>query len=392
MLGCAGLLLLLAVPSAGPTASRQNAAADAVLTYGIALGVDFQADDEKANHPSASNAKAFADASFGAWLDAQIQTPDDSIEQPPGALKAFVEEHEAPLWSLVAALEKDFPDWGASKRAPGDPVPFLLPVIRLERMLVAIALYEEQEGRRAEASRALEASWSLGRSFMVGSTVLEQILAVAVSKWHSGALRKMREPDLQWLGRFEDDEAWNRTLDAVAADHPRKRGSLDPWSEMSAKAFGALVDAERNVSRCELLAMSDDEMMRPAAEALASETSEERRQIRDVFMDIAFPSSLNLMRRAARVSLDRELTLRVLELRLAKAGSPRGAWPDELVDFRSAVCPGVEYVYRVEKATMSVRFGGSAPAPSTGSVLPLEFRSRQEAAATPTPTPDPVRP
>jgi hypothetical protein len=389
MLAAAAVLLLL-VSSSGSSPSRRNAAADAVADRSLVLGIDFNEKDPKAAHPDAADAKAFNAAQFGAWLDAQIQSPDDALESPPVALREYLRDRDAAVWSVVEALEKGAPEWESDFPKGEDRGP-LLQIIRLQKLLLATALIEEQQGDAAQASRALEASWSLSRCFALGRWMIHQLLALAVDKWQGGALRKIRDPGLQWHGRLASDEAWERMLDATAADFSRGDDPSDDWSEISRKALSAVVEHARKASRCDVLTMSEEELWRPAAAALAAESSDERRQIRDFIQQVALPNVLNAIRRSARLSIDRELTLHVLELRLSRSGSSDGAWPESLVNAYSTACPGTTYEYRSDKNGMTLRFPDAAPAPAMGSVLPLEFHSQdRRPSPTPTPTPTPA--
>src|SRR5262249_23542202 len=83
MLGFAGLWILLAQPPTGLKASRQNAAADAVAKYGIALGIDPKPDDVGGDHPRAADAEAYERAGAPAWLSQQIEEESDRIGEPP---------------------------------------------------------------------------------------------------------------------------------------------------------------------------------------------------------------------------------------------------------------------------------------------------------------------
>jgi len=222
MPGGAGILLLLLAAPAGMSASRQNAAADAVVHYGIALGIDFREKDEKASHPAHADTEAYAAAGFGSWLDSQLSTADDVVADPPPALREYLRARDATVWSVVAALEKDAPIW-----EPESPESFDLPsslsaTIRLEKLLIATALFEEHEGDGVLASRALESSWSLARPFALGPKVVDQILALAVAKWEAGGLRKLRDPELSWSGRLASDEVWDGMLDAIVEAGPVK--------------------------------------------------------------------------------------------------------------------------------------------------------------------------
>lgn len=94
-----------------------------------------------------------------------------------------------------------------------------------------------------------------------------------------------------------------------------------------------------------------------------------------VYREIALPSFLSPVRRAARLMLDRELTLKVFELRFEKAASRDGAWPTDFENLGSSVCPGVAYAYRSDGKSMEIRFDGPVNTPEAGVVPSLDFRS-----------------
>src|SRR5437764_13503537 len=103
----AALLLLLTAATASPTDTHKgwNAAAEAVARLSRGLGIDFEDRASNAGHPSAEDVQAFNKAGFGAWLDSQIDTPDDSIGEPPAAIRDFLDERSSVVWGVIASLE-----------------------------------------------------------------------------------------------------------------------------------------------------------------------------------------------------------------------------------------------------------------------------------------------
>jgi hypothetical protein len=401
MAATAALLLLLAGPIPGMTASRQNAAADAVVELSRALGIDFQARDQ-AGDPKTKDREPVDETVYdlagpGAWLFAQVQVETDEISEPPAALQEFLRVRRDSLWSLIAALEKDAPDWGA----PADSDFFngrISATIRLEKVLVATALAEEREGHRIDASRALEASWSLARS-IDKPLLIDQLLSVAIQKWQSGALRKMREPALQWLGRLSGDVLWSAMLEAVEAEgkrHPSESAVSDgdPWSELGRIAPGAIATDFGKLSPCQASLLSGDEIWQMVDRDLSRTSSPEVLEVRNIYKSTFLPTVTNAVRRAARLSVDRELTLRILELRLEKEASRDNAWPPKLTDSQSEVCAGASYEYSTAKGGIEIRFDGAVEDSDTGPPLPLTFRTGAKASpsAMPTPSPAPLTP
>ena len=90
---------------------------------------------------------------------------------------------------------------------------------------------------------------------------------------------------------------------------------------------------------------------------------------------------VNAIRRAGRLAVDRELTLEILRLRLAKEQDAEERWPARMENVVSTACPSAEYVYRADAGGMEIRFEGTAPAPtgavSAAALIP-QRRSPQE--------------
>jgi hypothetical protein len=176
MASVAVLLLFLGVASGSEGQSvARNSAAQTVVEKSLALGIDFGVRDVDAVHPARQDLASYSSAAT--WLTEQIQTADDTISQPPETFQVFLRDRDAALWIIVASLEKDQPEWNRDEDEQAAAL--LRPIMRLEKLLLATALYEERTGEPIQASRALEASWSLGRSLTGRLTIMDQLIAVA---------------------------------------------------------------------------------------------------------------------------------------------------------------------------------------------------------------------
>jgi hypothetical protein len=377
----AAALLLLLVPTV-PTPGPRNAAADAVVEGSRLLGIDFRQGKAGARAPSAEAAQALRGATVGAWLDSQIDDESAEIGEPAAALREYLEQNRDTLSTIVSSLEKEKPDWGSDFLGEDGTlqVPFL-PVLRLERVLVAAALVEEKEGRTIEAGRVLDAAWVLARSVSLPTNLLTLSISIAAERMQVGALRKMRAPPLQWLDRLSSDGPWTRMPDALRVDQKLRPRSSDELgrvsSEVAAKAFSAVADALAKLSPCDPTLGSDREIWKPATDALAAETNATKRAIRDVYDANMGETIAVAVRRSARLEVDREMTLRVLQLRLEKEASRDGGWPAKLSDATSAACPEASYAYESTSEGVALHFVGSVEAPK--GFLPLAFRASQGA-------------
>ena len=165
----------------------------------------------------------------------------------------------------------------------------------------------------------------------------------------------------------------------------------DEFSEVAVKAYAAVADGLEKRSPCDSALGSDADIWKPAIETLSAETNSTKRMIRDFYSENFGEAIASTVRRAARLEVDREMTLKILQLRLEKDSSRDGAWPEK-TDTTSAVCPGASYSYEPTSEAMTLRFLGSVEAPK--GALPLAFRAKEPKADEPksapalTPTPE----
>ena len=221
-------VLALAAGAVGDHPIERNAAAEVLVERGGELGIPF----ERAARAATSEASvAFSEAGTIAWLESQLGIPDESIGEPPKALKQYLEESKAALEAIVSALEREAPDWGRDEVDKNGTVntPALTPSIRLQSVLLAAALVETRAGREIEAERLLEASWSLARPAAEAPLLITQLIAVRSGGWQAGVLRKMRSAPLAWIDRFSSDRSWSDMLDAYASDG-EPQGISEPGS------------------------------------------------------------------------------------------------------------------------------------------------------------------
>jgi hypothetical protein len=307
---------------------RTNAAADEVSRRALRLGLDFNAEDSLAGHPSAEDVEALALAGWHTWLDSQLTIADGSISREPESLRDFLESRRDALWQVVAALESEPPDWSSSELGRFEPSPHLLALNRLNGLLLAVALVEERAGRSVESRRLVEASWSIHRSLAKSSGITPGILGVAVMRRQVGVLRKLREPSVEWLKRLGTDDPWKRTVGrfenkqlgvpSLAAD-----ALSASFANAHARALRAVAENLRRMSPCDIQRTTAEEIGRPMLEELRKLKSpgEDSEQIAALFTDMEIPALIGPLERAGRLAVDQELTLKIVELRFAKSGS-----------------------------------------------------------------------
>jgi len=419
-----GAALLLVASHAPPPPERgirvrgQNSVADALEERALTLGIDFErrpSDPPGASPTPSPERIAFGAARFGAWLKAEVERPDDTIAEAPAALREYLESHRDAIWGIVAVLEKGAPDWGEREGDDLWSMQVLVPTVTLERALLAAALMKEKDGDSIAASRALEAAWSLGRPTGARGFLIDRLTSIGIEKLQAGVLRKMREPSLAWMGRLSEP-SWTAILDALERETgPKSRMEASDFTKAVRRVYRATADHYRKLSACDASRQTDDEAWRAVSSEVATdpnpgirgsaespprpegsaETEESSEEKRIYFKDDILSMVTPMVRRAARVAVDRELTLRILELRLDRSASRDGRWPERLVNAASGVCPEVSYAYSADGDAMEIRFDGKLAEPENQLTLPLSFRagktSTKTATSVPTPTPEPAK-
>ena len=379
-MAAAAVVLFLASQLSTP--GSRNGAADVVAERSRVLGIDFRQAKQNSGGegPSADASQALSRAGVGVWVDAQIQDDSAEIGEPPAALREYLDTYRDALWSVISALERNEPDWGPAMSDDGLLLIPSLAVLRLERVLVAFALVEERAGRSIEAGRVLDAAWTLGRSVSSPPNLMTLIVGIGAERMQTGALRKFDAPPPQWLGRLSSDGPWSRMPDAMLAEERfRPRNSDDALSKASEeifpKAMRAVAENLQKLSPCDPALASGEEIWKPANAALAAESNALKRSLRDYYDQNMSELLASFVQRAARYEVEREMTRKILHLRLEKSASEGGHWPEKLIDPTSAVCPEAAYFYESAAGTATLRFAGSIETPKGGPILPLTFRA-----------------
>jgi hypothetical protein len=225
---------------------------------------------------------------------------------------------------------------------------------------------------------------------------MSHLLSVAISRFQAGALRRQKTASLVWMGRLTADDPYRAMIEAVQGDRWKDPSGLtNRYSDAYFEARKSALDAIGRMSPCESAGISEEDLKKLTSSALSGLSFEDR-QITEILAGIAMPNLISAVHRAGRLAVDRELTLQVLRLRLAKEGEKDGKWPSELGDPWSEVCPGVAYRYKTDGISVDIQFGAAVDA-GTDRVLPLSFHSGKSRilptlTPAPTPTPTPVPP
>ncbi len=387
----------------GPLESRSIAAnhtASVLVERAIVLGIDFDSGNGKAVRPAVADVQALGQAAIGAWLEAQLEVPDDTIGEAPGELRSYLEARRDAISAITGALEREPPEWkesGPEVRSTAD----LLPALRLQKVLLANALVAARDGDSVQAERLLEASWSLGQPNAKSVLLIRRLIEIASGRWQVGVLRKLQEPSPVWISRLSEDRVWTEILGSFvwemtpkktdALKTPRHEVDLQPsegGDELRRKAPEAIAAGLRKLGPCEGSNLDDEGYWKLVERELKLTSDPQIAEIRENFRDLILINMKDAFRRAGRFAVDQELTLAILRLRQAREEDPDGRWPERMENIISTVCPSFAYAYRSDSQGMEIRFDGTIADPSAPFLLPLSFRSSPP-PPTPTPTPSP---
>lgn len=394
MIAKAGLLLVLLAgrtkPTPTPSAAAEiaraiaefearypptevNSVALEIEDLAAKLGLDLAPPVADRHHP-APDALARATASgAGVYLSRQIELATDAIEAPPEELREFLLSNAVTLQRTVGLLAGgEVPRWALDvRKGAGAPAPNLMGHVRLQRLLVAQALVDLEAGQFEDASRVLEASWTLNQTLIGRPELISNMVAISVGRLQAGALRKGAFALTPWVERLRFDGLGESVI-ASLRDDPilvlvgDTRG-MSRSREMAAYLSGTnrLADALGNQDPCGFSAELSRDVWKPYFVG-----GPER-----VLAEIALPNQLNSLFRLFRLYLEAELSARLLEVRALRLAD--GSWPARLPDPESRICRGSRWSISPERdGSITLSFVGRFEdwANTPPQKLPLSFR------------------
>jgi hypothetical protein len=343
-----------------------NAAARRVDELAKAAGYDLQ---EKAAPPSgasqtpAEKARSDARAATADWSQAQLQRPDASLESPPEAARALLQERSKSLAMLEESLlAGPRPEWGFDVNHPeaGRDSRGWWNYMQLQKALIARALLATSETRQAAGARTLEASWILDEAVRKRPDVMAVFLGIGVSRLQVGALRKVDVEEMVWRQPLEALKPRGAMVDAFALSQlstlKRRRGGSSESLGMTetngapsriaaliARPWNRLAEADYSEAVCTELARLRDA---PLSDTPSAVPPLGRTHTVRALIAMANPNTRNSFLRGDRLVVDAELTSKVLEAkRLRKANG--GRWPVEIPGIETSALRNARWIYTV---------------------------------------------
>ena len=333
------------------------------------------------------------------WIaEGLARLPGDPMPQPaqpapavpPAIVAAFLATHEAELAAVRAHLtEGAVPRWEMHlERVAAAPIPNLLGHIDLQKLLITDALAKIAAGDRDRAFEDLEASWALMQSQEDAPFLISQIIVLADARMLAGALRQIGDVPAVWRGRLSKRDFRQSFTNALKFeswfwtqfDETTEFAGLTGLARRLAHSIGkpyvkyCLADVsddfhERLLNLDDVQAICDYDLSTWRADLNVPIPRW------NAIGGIIVPNLGGALERLARLELDLELTVKLLELDAARRAHG-GAWPELLPGSHvSRACPRDRWVYEATPGGgMTLAFSREISWPDLrGHVLPASF-------------------
>jgi preprotein translocase subunit SecG len=357
--------------------TEANAAALKLERLSARLGIDTATRSyEGRPRPTQEQKNAFKKKVAGdmaAYRTALLEQPRRSTTLPPANVAAFLEAHEEELAAVRAHLTGgDVPRWEMHlEYVAAAPIPNLLGHIDLQKLLITDALAKTAAGDRDRALEDLEASWTLMRSLADSPILISQLIAIADARMLTGALRQIDDVPAVWRQRLSEHDFRRSFTNALKFEswfwtQFDDAGGFGGWPGLArwlvngiGKPYFRFCLADVSDDFHERLLRLDD--VRAICDYDLSTWGADL----DVPIPrwnaiggIVVPNLRGSLERLARLELDIELTVKLLELEAARRSSG-GDWPESLPGGHvSRACPGDRWVYEATPdGGMTLAFG-----------------------------------
>lgn len=306
------------------------------------------------------------------YVDAELTRTGGEVGPPPATVREFFAARGRELDEIVRFLAtSERPSWRVDvSLGPEAPVPNVLPQLRLQRLLVAEALNRAHLGRDIQGTeRVFDASWALNASLRDRPDVISQLVAISIARLQVGLARRVPVDPERWRARLSDHDYRASLLRAMEVESIAALRDLPAGSSPSERTSRAdFLDVKRTF----LAALRDSPVSDGPLEIPARKADVKSRSLSaGGVMGMLAPTLAGSVRRADRLIVDTELTVKVLEARMLRARL--GRWPAEIPNIEASRVTGERWTYRVDRdGRMAIFFSRELRWEShAGMMLPL---------------------
>ena len=351
---------------------------------------------------------------FDNYLDNQIANPSDEIEALPENLRDYLANNAATLEAIrTHLLEQELP-----KRATFPASVILekhiefifdasLGLANLQKILQVYSLEQKIQGQHQTAEEILEASWTLNQLFSSEQSLLSQLIALIVSRWQIGTMRKLDNLSSEWQDRLVVPNYRKSFLKSLESEIFIYYGLAKDMESSSYQKFEELMRLSQFSDSKVFARLSfwfrpllkpyhrfsvvnslkkfreelTSELQKPTicpSEEFVRKTNQTWWNLYDLF-GYDFGEFMGQERKVLKNTLAIELTQKVLQVK--SQAKKQGNWPESLPNLDSEVCPGETWIYKISKdGTISLSFShepGWIETHVDDGYPPLKFMSRK---------------
>ena len=348
------------------------------------------------------------------YLDAEIAKPNDTVNPPSEKLQRYLASKQTALAEIrQQVLNNEVPHWGTdiSWILEGDmtaPVPDYLWQANFQKVLALDSLEKYRKGQTEAAAEMLEVSWKINQSLTESPSLISQLVALIVTKYSAGVMRKIDRLPAQWQQRllehdyresiltssqgenlsnfkFSQDFLWKHSWSSLLDTYSSILKDIGAFSDggilsllQTGRNYQPTLTLEEKILDWTLshVLVWFKPVIKPYVRFCAIDSYHAYKRALSAFRqqnvcasnsarakDFAWwnyigRTSTNLhsyTSKGAKSMLDSELTQKILQVKALAAKT--GKWPPSVPEMKSSICPGAKWLYRVAPdGTMSISF------------------------------------
>ena len=177
--------------------------------------------------PSEDDRKAFEEIrpELKQYLDAEIAKPNDTVNPPSEKLQRYLASKQTALAEIrQQVLNNEVPHWGTDITSiqEGDitvPLPSYLVQLNFHLVLALDSLEKYRKGQTEAAAEMLEVSCKINQSLTESPSLISQLVALIVTKYSAGVMRKIDRLPAQWQQRLLERDYRESILTSLQGEY-----------------------------------------------------------------------------------------------------------------------------------------------------------------------------
>ncbi len=159
------------------------------------------------------------------YLDAEIAKPNDTVNPPSEKLQRYLASKQTALAEIrQQVLNNEVPHWGTDITwiLEGDitvPLPSYLSQVNFQQVLALDILEKYRKGQTEAAGEMLEVSWKLNHYLTESPSLISQLVALIVTKYQAGVMRKVDRLPAQWQQRLLERDYRESMLTSLQGEY-----------------------------------------------------------------------------------------------------------------------------------------------------------------------------